>query len=726
MASCLSAAVVVTSWVPYSNMEVSAATTSSNVYITEAGGWYESAYVEWDTVTNASSYRVYVKKDGAADSTYVQLDDQLIRKYDSYVRADALGLEAGNYDLRVEATLYNGTVVAGTTKKIQVAAKDRSGFAFSKDSTYKTGSGAYTDKGTLRNDAQVVYVTPETAKTCTATVNGKKVTGFQAILDAKKSAGTKDTGAIDFRLIGCIEADDVDYFGSSAEGIQIKGKTANSEMNITIEGVGEDAAVNGFGFLIRNAGNVEITNLGVMNFMDDGISLDTKNTNIWVHNTDLFYGSAGSDADQVKGDGSIDVKAKSTYVTVSYNHFFDSGKCSLCGMSDTEEFMVTYHHNWFDHSDSRHPRIRVGSIHIYNNYFDGNAKYGVGVTKGASAFVESNYFNNNKSPMMSSLQGTDAKGDGTFSGEAGGMIKAYNNKVVGASSLIYANSNAGTQSANAKSFDAYLAAKRAETVPSTYKTVSGGTVYNNFDTKYDLGVEESAITAVENVPTVVKATAGRMNGGDFKWTFSDSDNTKYTIDKELKQKVVDYKSSLKSIGGNGSKQSVTKGSSEATQKTDVITIADKINGTTSGSGSTGSTESGSTGSESTGSTESGSTVSGSTDETAAIVHNFTKSGKTSSFFNILGNLSSKNSITYNGVKLTKCLKMESKTSVTFTTDKETTLTLVFAEKNQSGVAKISGTSVKSDANGVVKVKLKAGTHKITKNKVANLYYMQIQ
>lgn len=179
--------------------------------------------------------------------------------------------------------------------------------------------------------------------------------------------------------------------------------------------------------------------------------------------------------------------------------------------------------------------------------------------------------------MMSSLQGTDAKGDGTFSGEAGGMIKAYNNKVVGASSLIYANSNAGTQSANAKSFDAYLAAKRAETVPSTYKTVSGGTVYNNFDTKYDLGVEESAITAVENVPTVVKATAGRMNGGDFKWTFSDSDNTKYTIDKELKQKVVDYKSSLKSIGGNGSKQSVTKGSSEATQKTDVITIADKIN-----------------------------------------------------------------------------------------------------------------------------------------------------
>ena len=39
----------------------------------------------------------------------------------------------------------------------------------------------------------MIYVTPETAKTCTAVVNGKEVTGFQSILDAKQSAGTKET-----------------------------------------------------------------------------------------------------------------------------------------------------------------------------------------------------------------------------------------------------------------------------------------------------------------------------------------------------------------------------------------------------------------------------------------------------------------------------------------------------------------------------------------------------
>ena len=134
-------------------------------------------------------------------------------------------------------------------------------------------------------------------------------------------------------------------------------------------------------------------------------------------------------SDQVKGDGALDTK-KSTYITHSYNHFWDSGKCNLQGMKDeTTDNKITYHHNWYDHSDSRHPRIRTCTVHIYNNYFDGNAKYGVGVTMGASAFVENNYFRSTAKmkPMLSSGQGTDAQGEGTFSGEAGGIIKAFGN-----------------------------------------------------------------------------------------------------------------------------------------------------------------------------------------------------------------------------------------------------------------------------------------------------------
>ena len=65
--------------------------------ITEASGWLETAYVKWTPVTGATGYNVYVKSASASDSAYVQLDDELIRKYPSYMRADAVGLKAGDY-----------------------------------------------------------------------------------------------------------------------------------------------------------------------------------------------------------------------------------------------------------------------------------------------------------------------------------------------------------------------------------------------------------------------------------------------------------------------------------------------------------------------------------------------------------------------------------------------------------------------------------------------------
>lgn len=161
---------------------------------------------------------------------------------------------------------------------------------------------------------------------------------------------------------------DLDHISSSEEGIQIKGASDYQNMNLTIEGIGSDATINGFGFLIRNCSNVEIRNLGIINFMDDGISVDTNNKNLWLHNNDFFYGNPGGDSDQAKGDGSLDIK-KSQYITVSYNHFWDSGKSCLVDATKATTGganYLTYHHNWFDHSDSRHPRVRNASaIHIY-------------------------------------------------------------------------------------------------------------------------------------------------------------------------------------------------------------------------------------------------------------------------------------------------------------------------------------------------------------------------
>ena len=555
-------------------------------FIDGAAGWLESAYAQWSIDNQAEGYTAYIKKASQSDSAYARIDNELIRKYKNYYRVDAVGLAAGDYVIKV-VPVKNGKEVtdkAQVTKTLNVSSYDRSGFAFSSESKYKTGSGAYNEDGTLKKDAIVLYVTNDNAKTIKASVKEakgeKEYTGLQTIIDAYTKSASKgiETRALDVRVIGCVTDAAMDKFSSSSEGVQIKGASAYSNLNMTIEGIGNDATINGFGFLLRNAGNVEMRNFSIINFMDDGISLDTANCNVWIHNVDLYYGKAGGDADQAKGDGSIDIKGNSQYITVSYVHFYDSGKCSLCGMkSESGPNYITYHHNWFDHSDSRHARVRTMSVHMYNNYYDGNAKYGAGSTMGSSLFVQNNYFRNCKNPMLSSNQGTDALGEGTFSGENGGIIKAFGNVIVGAQKIIYANAVSETgDAANASSFDAYLAKSEDEKVPSSYKTVAGGTSYDNFDTTKDLGVKSGSLNNAEDVPSVVTSAkgAGSLGGGVIPWTFSDKDDSVYVIDKELKAAVTNYKNTeLVSVGGTNAKIVSPDPTTEETKATESTTKA---------------------------------------------------------------------------------------------------------------------------------------------------------
>ena len=62
---------------------------------------------------------------------------------------------------------------------------------------------------------------------------------------------------------------------------------------VTVEGIGNDATVNGWGIRVKNAQNVEIRNLGIMNVDSDegdNIGLQQNNQYVWVHNNDFFYG----------------------------------------------------------------------------------------------------------------------------------------------------------------------------------------------------------------------------------------------------------------------------------------------------------------------------------------------------------------------------------------------------------------------------------------------------
>ncbi len=528
--------------------------------LTQQVGWLETAYVTWQPVANAESYNVYYSGEGVSNK---KIDDQLIREYKNCYRADVLGLKAGSYTITIKAV--NGAGVefeSETSSAIAVKVHDRSGFAFSSLSTFKTSSGAYNEDGTLKSGAKVIYVTAATAKTVKLDVVSSSkgsvtsCVGIGQILSTRQKGYDKTPLAI--RFVGYVNASNMSGQIDSKGLLNVKGANSYTEMNTTVEGVGEDATAYGWGILVRQCGNVEVRNMGFMMFPEDGVSLDTDNVNVWVHNCDFFYGKNGG-GDKEKGDGSLDSKT-SGYVTISYNHFWDSGKCNLLGNGTEDPERLTYHHNWYDHSDSRHPRVRFHTVHVYNNYYDGNAKYGMGATMGSSIFSENNYFRNCKRPMLISMQGSDiAGGTGTFSSENGGMIKAYGNYLDEGSlkSFIPYSSSVSVE------FDAYVVTNKSEQVPANVTAKKGGAKYNNFDTDSSI-MYAYAANSPEEAKTNIMQYAGRVQGGDLKITFNNaSDDSNYAVSASITSAITGYKTSLvkiqgeSSTGGGGGEEPIT-------------------------------------------------------------------------------------------------------------------------------------------------------------------------
>lgn len=676
---------------------------SANVTIQTVGGWFESGYVQWTPIEEAIDYHVYYK---AVDAdAFIALDAPLVRNYSSYGRADVVGISEGDYLFKVVPVDADGemTTLASESQPFHATAYDRSGFAHFKtaSSTFhpSDGVGAYRNDGQLKAGAKVLYVHAGNANSIKASVitdskgSLTEATGLQSIIDLYQKG--YDQTPLDIRIIGTLRASDMDHFSSSAEGLQIKGRNAYSEMNITIEGIGNDATIHGFGFLIRNACSVELRNLGIMWCMDDAVSMDTDNSNLWIHNLDLFYGKPGSASDQKKGDGTLDIKEDSRYSTISYNHLWDNGKSSLCGMSsESGPNFLTYHHNWFDHTDSRHPRIRTMSVHVYNNYYDGNSKYGVGATMGADVFVENNYFRNCKYPMLTSKQGSDVHNGvgtsdetkGTFSGEAGGSIKAYGNYMVGQKSFQPYVANDPTYSIH---FDAIVVNSRAEVVPETIKALLGGDTYSNFDTDATLMYADYLCHDAAEVPAIVQGTlgAGRCQHGDFTWEFNNAtEDANDAVIEALSSALQNYQSSWKGF----------------------------FNDPTSGEGGGGNDDDNPEDDPFSG---------------YEICH-FSDKQPSSTMVSVTGNYSnSKGTVTYGGKTYSMCVKMESSTKVLITTTANCTITLIFGGSTTAAGQsfKLDDVSRTLDNSGQFSFQATAGvTYTVTKGNSINLFLIVFQ
>ncbi|MFC4107861.1 pectate lyase family protein [Micromonospora zhanjiangensis] len=171
--------------------------------------------------------------------------------------------------------------------------------------------------------------------------------------------------------------------------------------NVTLVGVGGGAIFDQLGIHLRSASNIIIQNVTVRNVKKSGsptsnggdaIGMESGVHNVWIdHNT--LYASGGEDQGY---DSLVDMKADTTYVTVSYNTLRNSGRGGLVGSSDSDlgNGPVTFHHNLYENIDSRTPLLRGATAHIYDNYYLGLTKSGINPRAGGKAKVENNYFRN--------------------------------------------------------------------------------------------------------------------------------------------------------------------------------------------------------------------------------------------------------------------------------------------------------------------------------------------
>lgn len=648
---------------------------SQGITFTKTLGYQEGIALEFNKVENVNNYSIYYKESGKDDLSYIKIDGMLIRDYSSYIRADILGLKQGQYDVKVVASngINDLTNIYGEVTSINVISHLREGFAF----TGTSCPGAYNFDGTLKSDAIILYATNENIETISLN-NGKATfTGLGNILSGTCLKNLSKPLCV--RVIGNITNSNI-----VNNGLVIDGNKMAYSKGITLEGVGNDAAFKA-GIMFKGTKFGEVRNLASYeneSAKDDAFGFEQTNDYVWAHNLDIFYGK-NLGGDKAKGDGSLDCKS-TDHVTISYVHFYDSGKANLLGMGEDSGHYASYHHNYYDNADSRMPRVRDYSVHVYNNYYKNIAKYCIGNAKSASIFSENNYFDNVKYPYISGSQGHDIKSDGssTLSSEKGGITKAYGD---------YFSSSATKTSFQDDpiNFDYYQASSRDEIISST---ISGkGSRYNNFDTSSDFYTYnvESALEAKNSV----LAYAGRVEKGDISYEFTNysfDDPLSYTRDSNLDTILLSYSSKMVKAGLGDKNDVIINGSGGVSP----ITPTDPD-------------------------TPSKSEISENTTIDLSLISDSKLSNYNYEGLIITGNKKTGASFTYDGKTYTTGIKMESSTSISFTITNNMKVDVI-SDGSDGKKIKFDDSKI-ALSNNIASSTLQKGTHTITKGDSINIY-----
>ncbi|MDI4634103.1 hypothetical protein J7U46_13680 [Pelomonas sp. V22] len=171
--------------------------------------------------------------------------------------------------------------------------------------------------------------------------------------------------------------------------------------NTTLIGIAPDAGFFNGGLMLDGVENVIIRHLHLADAYDLFPAWDPKdNANgewnsdydtltirrsarIWVDHCTFDDGPRPDHAERVAfgrpmqhHDGLLDITQQSDLITVSWNVFRQHDKTNLVGSSDSQKLdegklRVTFHHNLWEQTMERTPRVRYGQVHVYNNLFVG-------------------------------------------------------------------------------------------------------------------------------------------------------------------------------------------------------------------------------------------------------------------------------------------------------------------------------------------------------------------
>lgn len=511
--------------------------------VEDYGAYEESMYVVMQDDVTADLKVTY---NAAGSSSVTAVPSELIRTVNGSTRVDIVGVSAGTYDINLSIGGTNFTL-----GDIEVEAYDRSGYAhFDPDAPndmYANGIGAYENDGTLKDGALVIYLTEENKNDISNSAyvydeetdsytkaditgimqQGKYSIGYflnnrqYASADRSKYgvwAASLKYGAVDVRVVGKVSAEvEGDGTKSLIDGLTSWASTGNggstddngrmarmvNPFNLTIEGIGEDASIYGWGvhFIANNAEYIdkydvnagesfEVRNIIFKNYPEDAVGMEGKQegTSItvpvqrcWIHNNVFYPGycanDGSSDGDKGEGDGSCDFK-RGYWYTFSYNYMEGCHKTNLIGSSNSSlQYNLTFHHNWWNNVMSRQPLTRQANVHYYNNYISGATDYVISPRANCFLFAEGNFFYNCKNVV---------KPDS-------GTVKFWNNTLLGCYEGV------PTQVSG-----------RDEVVSNSCKDPTTNTDYSRFETNPDLFYDAEGKLATDSVTArkVVMKKAG--------------------------------------------------------------------------------------------------------------------------------------------------------------------------------------------------------------------------